>query len=1558
MTLTARYQMQLDTLKTLLQEKGRERDFEKLAAALIGCLLDIPIYVARAGFQHGGDAGPAGAGGRRFRLECKKYSDTTELSERELLGEIDQALARDEALEGWFLVATRGVKEQLAQSLEQHGDRQGVPVVIIDWSGPNLPPLAALCVAFPEIVETEFSKAAADAARAISAPASEAVAQLKRTCQEWCLGFQSILDASHESVREIWNNRAVSQASLNQDVAGGAITKKVSRGAVNTALTQWWQSQPKDAPAVMVGYDGVGKTWATLDWIVGNLSTLPIVVILPSSAMADVGSPSASSMLKVLGSRMTEVTGVRDATHWSRRAGKLLERPAAEGTALTLVFDGMNQEASLLWNQILKIMQAPPFAGRVRVIASTRTHHFGDKLASLNGLVVRPQKIPVEPYSFEPGGELDQMLAFEGLTRAAFSEDLLELARTPRLFKLVVRLRERLANVKEITVHRLLWEYGRDSFGERAAGRGFSEAEWLEWLQEIARHVRDGVQEFSRKALAETTARADLTHVEVIARLSDIFDSQFANLSGTGRVTLQPAMVAHALGLALVAYLEKSAVQDFAVLEAQLNSWLDPIAGMDQRAEVLRAAVSIEIERNGSNSRAILGPLITAWLQTQNLPDEHRNELLALADNVVPGLLDTIQYSMASSQASARHWAAKAIRGLPKKPGAAFDEILTRCAAWTSVVTMEMYPHMMKDQSYQDSRRKRFQERVGTFTPGPITVLGVPMVLEEIGDETLANMVPTLLDGYPLLPALKCFEAAAITLAIRGHSDAWKGLKWLCEINEIDPAETAAALRTLAANFVARIPEPTVLATLGSRAAGVTLCLSGIEADEEQCGALTPIADGMFDYKRDYLDKPGRSFYAMERRHADQVLSDSTLPIRTRIQKCRLMLYDPTFSAPATFIADLRTAAEQFPIDKTWRHSSYTMEDHLFEELEPALARWAPDLLAVLIGRFFAGLSSAASGSRYWIAGHVEAYFLLTDPAASVACAALRTSMRENDASNENFIANALLVPELKGLPTLEQIRRVIATDVTWISVAIGEVLGIPTAEEIDQLIEEYRDGTDRQKHDLMLLLSFHPEDLTQKGWAWFQERLLVADNDLRGIIFRFLTLADEVRFGRILLDQQWSWTAGGSIWTNHFGSLALIAACQGVPFDQLAPKLVPWLLLEATRTRGSDEAEVRLAADILGTIIENSSIIEPDPGSDLVLRRDDKVPTPFHIDIELRPRSKEAADPQTKLRQMLDQDSRIDDWNRAIKVAHERIEEARSQGANLYLTDLDAVDFKPVLQFAKERVNLWLAGLEERTAEFKKRVRLSEGAFMALCEAMLDHDPKRGVELWQALRTCMTTCYMGDAEVPDLVHMIFRVPDSADVQAARARLFDEASTDSELFELSIAARFSGKSPAVDDLKDADAASSFVWRQRRGQMLAGFTGIPAHFDNSIWPSGVVSTTSAEIRRDAGYLRFRESAAFHWFGLFLDADDAAQAYAAWVLFKGAADRRALIWMRDEIGKRGRSAPLYREKLAHIYINRNGLNRSMGKHEEKADMKFLDQDIFPGIGPWRDAVDFDA
>ena len=344
-----------EKLKEELQNAQEASKLERLAAALLSRLLDVPIAVAKSGFQHGADAGPAGQQGRRFRVECKKYSDNSSLSERELLGEIDQALARDEALEAWVLVATCKVPEQIWQSLNQHGERRGVPIVIIDWADGELAPLAALCAFAPDLVEKEFSKEAGEAACALQPISEKAIERLRHDLQSWCLGFEAIRMRSHDKLDKIWNSPRESKAAIGQNAAGGAQEKRVKRSAVHETLNAWWQGTAQDdAPAAVVGLEGVGKTWATLHWLIDSKDTQPVILMMPSSAVAAIGNVSETTVKQLLADSLHGMSGgIRDREHWFRRLDRLLERPTDEGPILTVFFDGLNQEPSVQWLQPL-----------------------------------------------------------------------------------------------------------------------------------------------------------------------------------------------------------------------------------------------------------------------------------------------------------------------------------------------------------------------------------------------------------------------------------------------------------------------------------------------------------------------------------------------------------------------------------------------------------------------------------------------------------------------------------------------------------------------------------------------------------------------------------------------------------------------------------------------------------------------------------------------------------------------------------------------------------------------------------------------------------------------------------------------------------------------------------------------------------------------------------------------------------------------------------------------------------------------------------------------------
>ncbi|MDB5601162.1 MAG: hypothetical protein JWN71_3206 [Xanthobacteraceae bacterium] len=1545
-------------LKSALQSEKSGRKLENLAAGLVGRLLGVSIAIAKSGFQHGGDAGTAGQQGRRFRLECKKYSDNTSLSDRELLGEIDHALARDEALEAWILVATRSVPEQLAQDLVQKGERLGVPVLVIDWKDHELAPLAALCALDPDLVEAEFSNEAADEARALQPVMGEAIATLRRNLQVWSLGFETLRCQSHRKLEGIWTSRRSSSAELGQDAAGGMQPKKVRRQSVHSALNAWWQGPARtDAPAAIIGWDGVGKTWAALDWLIDRMAEQPIVLTVPSSALAGLTGISEVTLKRFLAERICDLTGIRDPEHWLRRLNYLLKRPKEEGPVLTMFFDGLNQEPSVPWLSLLKAIQGSAFEGRVRVMLSTRQYHFKVRLSGLRGLVVAAVPVVVDVYDAKVGGELDQMLAFEGLTQADLHPDLVELARTPRLFKLVIRFRDRLVEAGQVTVHRLLWEYGRDTFGDRA-GKSFSEDEWRAWLAEIAHRYRGGIQEFSLKSLGETTSRPDLAAHEVYARLSDIIDGRFALPGPAGTMQLSPTVVAHALGTALLAHLDAMGGAVFAEVESEVAQWLDPIAGLDQRAEILRAAVSILVERGAPSATPIGGVLVTAWLQTQNVTDSHRRELASLAPNIPDALLDAIEQSDAHAQSSARLWAVNALRAIPRAEGPPLTAIVARVCAWFSIVSREVDNRPDADADFERRRAARYRDRVGVDTSGPLTVLGVAIRLVDRDDGRLQATAPSILEGFPLASILPSFEAIAVASAVRGHSDAWQGLKWLCYLNEVDSEPTTRALRILSAEIGARPPEPGIHPELPARAAALLLCLSGHEADEERAASIDPGIDRQVTYEKDYLPNPSRSFFALERRHAEAALDDKERPLRIRLQRTSELWLDPTFQPPAGFVDELRAGTASFDVTKLHREMGRTAEDWLFEELEPVLARCAPDLLAELVRRKVQGLTSCPPESRYWSAIHAAEYFILADSAAASAAQALRLSTHDEDESQEAFAASELLKIELPSLTDAQsQFDRLIAADLKFISADFAEIMHAPLREDVDALIDRYGAGPFKQQRDLVVLLSVHPIDFSDSAWSWLTDLADQANHDLHGVLFRMLTLADAARFGRILAAKAWGWNPLADMWVNHYGTGALISAEPAIPFDQLAPRLAPWRLLEAARMRGADPSEVRLAAEVFDHVLAANKIAEPDPGSTLTVDRAERRFTPFVISIQPRPSPEGGNDIAASLRAALDTDARVEAHKRAIETATARIDEARRSGASLYLTNVDAIDMEPVIRHASDMLDRWLDGSVDITLDFRRRVRLAETAFLALCEALLDRDPARGAALWRALRLTMTTRYVGAAGIDELLHVVFRAPDSGPVIALREEIISLqlCHTDRYLFDVVVAAACNGKAAWIVDMVAADRASPLVWRQRRGVLLAGLGTADTLPVIEAWPEGQMRTNNADLRRKAARLRWRDACARHWWRAYLTAQDPGEAYAAWILFLRSADARAWTWIHDEVEVQNDSANFFALKLAHVQLNRPKLKRTMEKRLDRRDKKFLDHDIVQGIGPWATVID---
>ena len=686
------------------------------------------------------------------------------------------------------------------------------------------------------------------------------------------------------------------------------------------------------------------------------------------------------------------------------------------------------------------------------------------------------------------------------------------------------------------------------------------------------------------------------------------------------------------------------------------------------------------------------------------------------------------------------------------------------------------------------------------------------------------------------------FNWAAVAFAIKGNSKIWQGLKWLCLFNEVNPSELAKALRKLSDQFFDLEPEPGVHPDLGRRIAALLRWLTGIEEDDQIAASIDPGLDRHVSYEEDYLAQPGHSLrFQLERRHASEVLKDIRLSPIQRSDRIGDLWLDPDFEPPDSFISEISSEASAIEVETLYPFSDRAAELYRFKQLERTLARCTPDLLAKLVRRKIQSIDTSPDESRPWNSDYAATHILLADKSGKVAAKKLRTSQSEEKEIDELCAACKLLSLEIRDLEAPDQIDTLINADLQDTLLDVIKILRCPPPDEVDVLIQ--RHGGDKESaHHLLAFLS-HMTDkltLTDTAWSW---AVGVTSQDIdkeSQSQFRLLAGLDPVRFGQQLDSRDWAWDPTQNIEVNHCGTLALTKATLDIPFKRLAPRLAPWLLLKAVRIRGSKVREIEHAVSALGGVLTGNGIDVPDPGSILTIDVNEDRPWPLTYSIELRPTQSEAE----RMRIASDAQLRAKAYQDALDTAEKRICEAQQSGASLYLMSMEPMDFEPVLQHFPNIIEQWLEGINNPTEELKRRIQLAEGTFLALCEALLTHTPELGVKLWWILKDTTISQYIGLADVDDLLHMIFRAPNSPPVSELRQEIagWKYSNTDQDLFDLAIAASCNGETDWLLDFIEEDKKSKFAWRRRRAKTLAGMTinnKLPIH---EAWPEG-------EIRMD-------------------------------------------------------------------------------------------------------------
>ena len=1544
-----------DQLRSILLEAGANR-LERLAGFALGSLLGVQFRQARSGDQRGGDGGVSGIAGRHLIFEARRYGPNSRLDERSIRGEIDQAASRQLDLEAWILVTTQEVPQQLQDAMDEAALGRGIGAISVDWLPRPLPKLAVLAASCPEFFATEFGehhRALLKKVAQLSGYAST-LETIERELQSWSIGYDAVRDASHRRVREIWNSRRKAQAKFHQNVAGGEESAQhVRRSVPIDRLDAWVEGPDEGAVGALVGRDGVGKTWTALDWLQSRLDRLPIIVLASSSALGR-GTHSDNDPAHIIGGYLREISGVRDVAYWEQRARRLLARPTDEGPVFLLFFDGLNQHPSRDWVGTLEQLEDEPFHRRARTLISTRTSFFEDRLHGLRGLIESPCRIDVGTYDVTPGGEFDLKLELAGLTRDDLPDHLVHLAVVPRMFDLIVCLRSELGDVGEVTVHRLLWAYGASAIQVSSAG-AFSEKAWRRFLLELAADYRDGSLRSTRRRIETLSHSATLGPDEVYRRVSGVLDGVFTNLDREGDPEFDAEFVHHALGLALVARMEH--LEPGEESATVLDQFLDPIAGYDDRAETLRASVNIALLRYDTEAPAWLGTLCARWLHSLNIPESHLNDLEVLAPKLVTPMLDVIEASCGLSLTRPRDIAIAVIGAVDKTDPSVASTIASRGSKWHSFISLEL--RGSESDQWEDSehaqRHERLTERIGIAEPGVVTVAGRKFEIVDYRGDDLIVATAQMLQGRPLRDAVEFFVRGAIHFAVVGSGVTQETQSWLNLLNTADPEETASGLRSASQAVRSLDPQAGHHPELNARIASILLWRTGYSEDAEEAWKRDPKIDHYHRYETDYVPDPSRSMFRLERKDAAQVLCDKSLSIFRRIERAKDALLDPSFQIPPDFADELISSAETFPIDGTATGRNRTSEDLNWYALSLALARCNADHLAERERARLRQFAERSTALRIGSALAAPESMLLVRSEESAAIQALRERGRVEWDDDERTIQNNFLIAEVQSAPSVDQVTKILSSGLDSLYLDLGRACHSPSLREFDRLVQMYREDA-RALSRITTVLAEHDLDLSERAFDALSGLLFSDAEDVAsGAAWVLLASNDAERLGKLLDQSSWSWLPSRRHVENMMGSAAIEASNHGAHLSDIAERIAPARLLGALSQDERSREEVALAVNVLSAALSQS--LEDAPQSGLEIIHDDQAAATRSYEFTLGDIVEERADKN-------DMFSFVERMNRPERYAQRRqaitqsyidaVRDARRSGAQLLHAHFSAEDFDLVLNLYPEALEPWLEGMDPPSSEFRKRVRLAEGFYAALCEAVLIRDPTRGIPLWRALRQCLTVGFINRIGIDRLKYAPFIASDCPAVDAVLEDLYgpDEAQTDDDLLDVVVAARSTGRIDWLRQMICRDETSPCPVHQRRAAFIRPLLTRPAIAGDAAWPSSKPVGGYREIRDCSWIMGQREAFAGHWMQKFAQADTPEIAYASWLLFMASSDRRGRTWISVDYDRyASEDAPIDAEKRRFMNQQRHQLEREIAENEKWLQQHFTNHRTSRNLLPWR-------
>ena len=266
--MTQAYKAQLDRLSKILLAlpPSGEDGFEGVFAEALSCVSGVPFRLAKGGAQFGIDGATVHAEDA-ICFECKRYKEEPPYTD--VIGKIDQLSShKDEADLLWVLACTASVSTQLAAQLREKATKDGIEVLILDWTG-DLPLLAVVLAkagtsVIDKIVTLLDGEVRNELEEAFSALRGQDgfEAQLGKILSRLIASETATIRAAEKNRQwfaDRFKDAGLARLDLGQPLAPNAA--EVPYMTRDEIVSQAVEQRQSGQPVVLLGDEGCGKSW-------------------------------------------------------------------------------------------------------------------------------------------------------------------------------------------------------------------------------------------------------------------------------------------------------------------------------------------------------------------------------------------------------------------------------------------------------------------------------------------------------------------------------------------------------------------------------------------------------------------------------------------------------------------------------------------------------------------------------------------------------------------------------------------------------------------------------------------------------------------------------------------------------------------------------------------------------------------------------------------------------------------------------------------------------------------------------------------------------------------------------------------------------------------------------------------------------------------------------------------------------------------------------------------------------------------------------------------------